>query len=97
MLEGTHQVGRAEWTEGDALRAAWLDYRGIVYTLDRRGLFAAGTQSQPVVAFDLWSDLQGVFGAWSLRQSTLRVTDGADLPLIGLYVFVAYDLRPIVI
>jgi hypothetical protein len=97
MLEGTHQVGRAEWTGSDTLRAARLNYRGIVYTLDRTGLFAAGTQPQPVVAFDILSDLQGVFGTWSLRQSMLRVTGGADLPLIGLYVFVAYDLRSIVI
>jgi hypothetical protein len=97
MLEGTHQVSRAEWTEGNTLRAARLDYRGIVYTLDRKGLFTAGTPPQPVVAFDLLPDPQGVFGAWSARQSTLRVTDRADLPLIGFYVFVAYDLRSIVI
>jgi hypothetical protein len=97
MLEGRHLVGRAEWSGGDTLCAARLSYRGIVYTLDRKGLSAAGTQSQPVVAFDLLSDLQGVFGTRSLRQSTLRVTDGVDVPLIGLYVFVAYDLRSIVI
>jgi hypothetical protein len=97
MLEGIRPIGRAEWTEGDSLRAARLDYRGAVYTLDRKGLFAAGTQSRPVVAFDLLSDPQGVLGAWNARQSTLCVTDKADLPLIGFYVFVAYDLRSIVL
>ena len=97
MLEGRHLVGRAEWTGGDTLRAARLNYRGIVYTLDRKGLFVAGTQSQPVVAFDPSPDPQRVFGVWNPRQSTLHVTDRVDLPLIGFYVFVAYDLRSIVI
>jgi hypothetical protein len=98
MLEGTHPVGRAEWTmEGGTLPIARLDYRGLVYTLERTGLFVAGTQSQPVVAFAPWPDPQRVFGVWNPRQSTLRVTDKADLPLIGFYVFVAYDLRSIVI
>ena len=98
MLEGTHRVGRAEWTtEGETSLIAQLDYRGLVYTLERTDLFAAGTQSQPVVAFAPWLDPQRVFGVWNPRQSTLHVTDRVDLPLIGFYVFVAYDLRPIVI
>jgi hypothetical protein len=98
MLEGTHRVGRAEWTtEGATPPTAWLDYRGLVYTLERTDLFAAGTQSQPVVAFAPWLDPQRVFGVWNPRQSTLHVTDRVDLPLIGFYVFVAYDLRPIII
>ena len=97
MLEGRHLVGRAEWSGGDTLRAARLNYRGIVYILDRKGLSAAGTQSQPVVAFDPSPAPQRVFGVWNPRQSTLHVTDRVDLPLIGFYVFVAYDLRSIVI
>jgi hypothetical protein len=111
MLEGTHPVGRAEWTmEGGTLTTARLDYRGLVYILERTGLFAAGTQSQPVVAFAPWPDPQRVcpfpalrageppgVGVWNLRQSTLHVTDRTDLPLIGFYVFVAHGLRSIVI
>jgi len=94
MLEGTHRVGRAEWaTGGETPLIAQLDYRGSVYALERMGLFAAETQSQPVVAFAPWPDLQRIFGAWNPRQSTLRVTDRVDLPLIAFYVFAAYDLR----
>jgi len=98
MLEGTHRVGRVEWaTGGETPLIAQLDYRGSVYALERTGLFAAETQSQPIVAFAPWPDPQLVFGAWNSRQSTLRVTDRVDLPLIGFYVFVAYDLRSNVI
>ncbi len=97
MLEGTHPIGRAEWTGGDTLHAVRLNYRGIVYTLDRKGLFVAGTRSQLVVAFDPSPGLQRAFGVWNSRQSTLHVTDGVDLPLIGFYIFVAYDLHSIVI
>ena len=77
--------------------AARLNYRGIVYTLDRKSLFAAGTQSQPVVAFDPLPDSVEAIGIWNARQLTLHVTDRVDLPLIGFYIFVAYDLRSIVI
>ena len=92
MLEGRHLVGRAEWSGGDTPRAARLNYRGIVYTLDRKGLSAAGTQSQPVVAFDPLPVPQGALGTWNVRQLALCVTDRADLPLIGFYVFIAYDM-----
>jgi hypothetical protein len=93
MLEGTHLVGRAEWTtEGETPLIAQLDYRGSVYALERAGLFAAGAQSQPVIAFAPWPDPRRVFGVWNPKQSMLHIIDKADLPLIGFYVFVAYDL-----
>jgi len=91
LLEGTTLVGRVEWTEDET--SLQLSYRGLVYTLNRKGLFTVGTQSQPVVAFDPLPDPQGAVDDWHGRQSTLRVTDRADLPLIGFYIFVAYDLR----
>jgi hypothetical protein len=71
--------------------------RALVYTLERKSLFATGAKSRPVITFDPLPDSVEAIGIWNARQLTLHVTDRADLPLIGFYIFVAYDLRSIII
>ena len=95
LLEGTSLLGRAERVEGES--SVHLGYRGLVYTLERKSLFATGAKSRPVITFDPLPDSVEVIGIWNARQLTLHVTDKADLPLIGFYIFVAHDLRSIVI
>ena len=83
LSQALGQIGKAEWVRGEP--SALLRYRGQAYLVTRESLLTA-QDHQLVVALALTSN-------WNVKQVELRITPEADLPLVGFYLFITYDLN----
>ncbi len=84
IQEGILRLGQAEWMPG--WHVAKLTYGGQEFDLGLNGLFASGPDGKRVIAYTPSS-------GWDAAQSMFRLAPEADLPLLGLYIYVVQDLR----